>query len=514
MTLKTKHLLLFYIANIFIRLIALLELRGFADFYAPTPAMDTDFYYFLSELIRLKSPLIESEPYFYFPIFGWYMHGINTLFGDNPYAPRIITIILGSSVPIGLYLSAKEIFKDKRLPLVALFLGSFYDMFVFYDNQVLKTSFEIFFITWGLYLILKNRFLASGLLFGLSSGVHTPVALPVLGLALRLFLKKEFKNAVLFIIPTIIVLGSMTLRNYIVSGHLTAVDVGGIHLYTGNNPNATGIYEAIPGIRSNAFLYIDAKRIAEKESGRKGISPSSYFGSKAIKWIKENPSKFLALTIKKIALALNRYEIPNNLDIGYIKERTIFLRYFTLPFWILGTLGLSGLIVLVRDRRLRDYGVFFALYGVSVIMFFVSDRYRLPLAIPLIIYATGFFEYILRADLIKQKIFYAITFIVCLIFVNLNLGIPKERFLLGTTLKMNASDEVFRIKKSINIVKDPKAVSAFYMRLGELYLRAGGWEQGRYYYFKAFKTDPSNEQAELTYYKLGVMGIRPVIKEE
>jgi len=514
MTLKNKHLLLFYIANIVIRLIALLELRGFADFYAPTPAMDTDFYYFLSELIRLKSPLISSEPYYYFPIFGWYMHGINTLFGDNPYAPRIITILLGSTVPIGLYLSAKEIFKDKRLPWMALFLGSFYDMFVFYDNQVLKTSFEIFFITWGMYLFIRNRFLASGLLFALSSGVHTPVALPVLGLSLRLSLKKEFKNAALFIIPTIIVLGSMTLRNYIVSGHLTSVDVGGIHLYTGNNPNATGIYESIPGIRPNAFMYIDAKNIAEKESGIRGISPSSYFGAKAVKWIKENPSKFLALTIKKIALALNRYEIPNNLDIGYIEAKTFFLRYFTLPFWVLGTLGLSGLIILVRDRRLRDYGVFFALYGVAVIMFFVSDRYRLPLVIPLIIYATGFFEYILRADLIKKKIFYAITFIVCLMFVNLNLGIPKERFSLGTTLKLNASREIFRIRESIKIAKEPKSVSALYIRLGELYLRVGGWEQGRYYYFKAFKADPDNEQAELTYYKLGIMGIRPVIREE
>lgn len=515
---KAKHLIIFFLANVALRLIAMMELRAFPDFYAPTPAMDTDFYYFLAEMMRPGSPLITEEPYYYFPAYGWFMYLVTALFGDNPYAPRLITALLGSSVPIGMFLIARELI-GKTAAYAAFALSSLYGLFIFYDNQILKTSFEIFFITWGIYFFVKGiesrkSLIISGILFAFSASIHTSVMLSVIGLSAYLIYKKDVKGAAVFIAPAVLVLALMGARNYAVSKEFTSVAVSGIHLYTGNSETAGGIYGPTPGIRQNAFMYFDAGRLAEKESGVKGVSPSKHFGSKALRWIQENPSSFAKLTLRKLLIMFNRYDVPNNVDVNYVRQRTIFMRYFTFPSWLIYSLGLAGLALSLRDKRLIVPGVFLLTYGLAVIAFFVNDRYRLPLAIPLVIYSAAFIGYAVENKPLMKKAASSLALIAAVLLVNVKLDLKQEAFQKVTEGKMRASGEALKIKTWLTQTQDPKWIGKLYVRLGELYVKRGAWEQGRHYYYKAFKADPQNEQAEITYYQLGMEGVRPVVAEE
>ncbi|MDQ7778215.1 MAG: tetratricopeptide repeat protein [Planctomycetota bacterium] len=176
------------------------------------------------------------------------------------------------------------------------------------------------------------------------------------------------------LIPT----GVITLRNYQVSGEFAPLQWNtSINFYIGNNAKATGT----PSVREGAdFNRLRAWPASEGRVGQ--IEEARFFREKAFEYIKETPSDWLRLVLKKLVIAWNSFEIGDIQDIYYWKAWASVLRLPLPGFDVVGPLALLGLIVFVREwRRLFLPYALVATTGAGLLLFTVSARYRL-MAIP------------------------------------------------------------------------------------------------------------------------------------
>ena len=165
---------------------------------------------------------------------------------------------------------------------------------------------------------------------------------------------------------------------------------GGLNLYIGNHDRADGTYTPVPGITpSIAGQAGDSTRVAESSAGR-SLSPgevSSYFAWRAFDWVTEHPADAASLWIRKIGILLNRVDVPLNYSYAfYAREPFSFLRVLVVGPWLLLPLGLVGLFWPALRTSRHGYWVwamFVPVYGAAVVLFFVTDRYRMPLFVPL-----------------------------------------------------------------------------------------------------------------------------------
>jgi tetratricopeptide (TPR) repeat protein len=187
------------------------------------------------------------------------------------------------------------------------------------------------------------------------------------------------------------VLAANAVRNYAVSGDAVVIaSHGGLNLYIGNHDRADGTYTPVPGITpSIAGQAGDSTRVAESNTGRR-LSPgevSNYFAWRAFDWVAGHPADALRLWIRKIRILLNRVDVPLNYSYAfYAREPFSFLRGLAIGPWLLLPLGLLGLFWPALRENRRGYWVwamFVPIYGAAVVLFFVTDRYRMPLFVPL-----------------------------------------------------------------------------------------------------------------------------------
>jgi tetratricopeptide (TPR) repeat protein len=194
------------------------------------------------------------------------------------------------------------------------------------------------------------------------------------------------RRAALLLLAGLAVLPAVTgIRNVAVSGEPVLISAnGGINFFIGNNPDADGTFHLPPEsglLNRPEGLFTSARDIAERAGGG-ALSVAQvdrhWFQRGADFWIGE-PGRALGLTARKALLALNDYEIPNHYDYDYFRDRAIALRFLPTLGWLL-PLGGVGL-ALAWGRGRREWGGLFVALLLSVVFFFVTARYRLPLAV-------------------------------------------------------------------------------------------------------------------------------------
>ncbi len=474
-----------YLFNLLYRFLLLFKMEKFPNFYCPNPTMDADFYLFLVKLVKMHSPLIEKQPYYYSPLFLYYLYGLNRIFGESVYAIRISNMLLGSTVPIFIFLIAKKVFEEKRYAFLASAAATFFDLFLFYDVQISKVTLGITFITLGLYFLIKDGkerdLILAGLFLGLSSLVYGTILAFILVFSIYVG-KRDLKRSFYFLIFPTALVAACTIRNYIYANDFVPITASdGLHFYIGNSRFSKGIYTIIPGIRPNAFgHYFDAKRYAEIRLKR-SLKPSQvslFFKKMALKDICRYPKNTLKLYLKKFLLLLNYYDIPNNVDIHFFRDNLPILR-FTLQFWIVLSFGAVGFIF-ADFMRFSVLIIFFVTYFASICLFFINDRYRLPLAIPLIIFSSNFAKELFESS--GRKRFCMVVLLSCMLAItSLDLHIPKGFFRHATLQRMRISRDICFIKEEIKKTRDERRKRELFLRLAVIYENLGGKEWADYY---------------------------------
>ena len=115
---------------------------------------------------------------------------------------------------------------------------------------------------------------------------------------------------------------------------------------------------------------------------------SGYFYDRALEWMRREPGQAARLWLTKAAYVLNAAELTLDYSFAYYqRDEATPLRLLRVGAWVLVPLGAVGLFA----RRTRSdagywlWAAFVPTYALTVVAFFVSSRYRMPLLVPLAI---------------------------------------------------------------------------------------------------------------------------------
>jgi 4-amino-4-deoxy-L-arabinose transferase-like glycosyltransferase len=228
-------------------------------------------------------------------------------------------------------------------------------------------------------------------------------------------------------------LAVITARNYAVSDDLVLLTSNaGKNFYIGHNPVADGTFNPhwFPIWGSGLRTYIQGDARTPQDPPPSEVS--SWLTAKALEFIRENPGRTLQLAWRKVRLFLNWYETCQD-DNPYFAQR--YSRVLSLPlpgFWLIGSLGLAGLIPVMRERR--RYGALLVCFGAELAVFavmFVLARYRAFAAAILIVFAARLLTWAgakLRARAWRPLLVAAATLAGTVAFVSWDVpGFHRER---------------------------------------------------------------------------------------
>ena len=295
--------------------------------------------------------------------------------------------------------------------LVAGLICAFYGTLNFYALKILPDMLGVFLHLWLAYLLLKavapRQWLSAGFVCGLLILARPQVLLllpmvlvwmlclrapplPALtGIAPRL---KQFGC---FILPVIILVGLTAWRNYTIEPGLVLVSsCGGETFFGSNNPKADGIYCRLDGVSPDIEQEkTDVKKVAEAEMGRKLTSAqvSNYWLARGLAFIRNNFPAYLRLEAVKFKRIFSGTEYANMYFLWF--ERTEFTKTFAVPavhFYLILPFAVIGAVLFAGEWR--KYGLLYIMILLTVLnmlIFFVDERYRLPMIPFLIILGTG-----------------------------------------------------------------------------------------------------------------------------
>src|SRR5207237_9070128 len=129
--------------------------------------------------------------------------------------------------------------------------------------------------------------------------------------------------------------------------------------------------------------------VAEKRTGRT-LTPdevSRFWWLEGLRFIRERPGRYVLLEIRKLWFVLEATEEGSFGDeYDDFQEMSPILRYPLVEFGTVFPLALVGIAWCVRRRKF-ELPALAGVLLVSVLPFFVAGRYRLPLALPMIVLA-------------------------------------------------------------------------------------------------------------------------------
>lgn len=206
----------------------------------------------------------------------------------------------------------------------------------------------------------------------------------------------------------LLVLAPWVVRNRVVLGEwvLTTPNVGQ-NFAMGNAPAATGTYLPLRrGVGTGEIEQAAWTREAERALGRElsAGEVSDYYLARSLEWVRANPLDFLALTARKLLLTWGAYELPDTEDYYLYLEHARVLRWLdrVWHFGLLAPLAAAGAVLAAGpSRRLWPLYAWLVLTTLSVALFVVFARYRLPLLPALFPLAGG--ALVALADALRRR---------------------------------------------------------------------------------------------------------------
>jgi tetratricopeptide (TPR) repeat protein len=362
------------------------------------PIMDSEYYHDMA-LDILDGRVIRDEAFFMGPLYPYVLSILFSVFGKSIMIVRIVQILVGSLTVLITYLLGKRAFRPS-VGLLGAILLSLYGTMAFFEGQLLMMWLGTFLNTGALYVLYRQqdqpdlkKYVAVGVLLGLSALARANILVFVAVLPFWILFvareKRRWLSTVVFLGAVAVTILPATVHNYIASRDFVPITSnGGVNFYVGNNEDATGIFYPPKGI--NLVTDDAVKKYVERLLGKQ-VTPSElsrYWYGEAFDFIKNNPDQALALLLRKTALYVNGYEVPQIESYDVARETHGTLRLFFVSFWMLVSLGLMGIIYLIKDWRRHFLLYAYVLsFSLSIIVFFVTARYRAQIAPVLVLFA-------------------------------------------------------------------------------------------------------------------------------
>ncbi len=464
--------------------------------------IDAAFYHSWAVAIS-NGEIIGNHTFFMSPLYSYLAGLVYAIIGAAPVRLMALQGLMGVGTVL-LVFRWGSLLAGRTVGLVAAALTAVYAPFIFYETTLLTSTLILLLGVVILNLteaVLRKtstlNLLLLGGVIGLSALARPLVLIFVPLLFLVLIIDNRdtwIKRSIWLTVGVLILLIPVGIRNLAVGGDFTlTTSSAGMNFYVGNNPEATGLYWEAPFLTSIEPQYEDEdyRRVASKAVERELSTREAgqYWFNRSLDWMIHAPLSYLKLLGRKIFYFWNRAEFANNVSIYYGKEVSPIIAYNPFGFWLIGPLGLAGLILLWRRlgwKRARVPVLWVFAYFAGCVIFFVASEYRLA-AVPALIVGVAYllveiYNY-LKAHRVEPAMRLLALGLLFMPLSNLRTDFiysgenPRmDYFNFGNTLlKQDKSFEaISRFQRSLAI--DPYFAEGM-MRLAEAYSRAGMNEQ-------------------------------------
>ncbi len=492
---ETKHarlpafpllLALAFSVSLIIRIVYLFQVTS-SPIFMGLSADSREFDTFAQHIV--EGSFFHKDAIFLSPFYPLFLAAIYFVFGHS-HAPVIwIQGLLDVLNCILIFYVSSRTF-NRPVGIIASILYSFYSLTIFYTGVLLEPTATLFFLLLFLSAMAyaeKNEnmkvFFVSGIALAIVFSARPNVILFFIllpawfffCLKTRLGIAGAAKSCLLFCCGFFLIIFLITYRSHVISGKFTPFSAqGGFNFYLGNNPEANGVFISPYGIADTAVTQIKESILyAEKETGR-ALTPheaSEYWQKKGIDFIVNHPGSAIALWVKKTILFWRHEEPALNINYEFSRQFIPVLKLPLLSFGLISPLALLG-IGLVLKRRENAFLIllFIVAYMGSVVLFFMSDRYRLP-AVPCLMIMAAYSLWSLKQMLIRggMKSLGIIFAILIILFILVNRNFSYFSFL------------------------DSRSVA--FSNLGSVYFNEGQYQNAEKEFLKAIEVNPKNINA-------------------
>lgn len=488
--------------------------------------MDSATYNDWAKSMAVTGDWIGSQPFFMTPFYPYFLALLYTIFGVDLSVVRIAQVLLGSATAVLVYFITVRLF-TKKGAFIAGCIAAVYGPLVFFVNLLLVETVKVFFVTLSFYLaqralasLKQSDFVYCGIALGAAILCRPTDALMLIPLFVSLFFISSISKqhavqySAFLLIGIAVLVAPVTIRNFALSGEFIPVTSnGGLNFYIGNNAQAVGVFynpeqfNMVHDPNGSGYLeHLYGKRFSHGET-------SSYWMEKAMDYITGQPGAFLALMGRKFVLFFHHKEI-GQLGYGYdfmASYISSLLAY--LPVFII-VMPLAVLGMAVSRRRWKEL---FLLHGflwmqvAGVILFFITDRYRLSAMPFFIVFAGGGAEWLW--DRMKERkqssVFKGIAVIVVSVLgaTVLNFPIGKnfstEYYNIGLTYfeAKRYQDAASAYQTSLSIKESPNVHNS----LGDVYAAVGNFAMAKQEYQRAYILKPNEA---ISVFSIGTLFVR------
>ncbi len=385
-------------AAVLVKAVVLFQLRAH-PLLQPNAGLDTSAYVELAQRVVAGDLSLGPGLYFVSPLYIYFLAAALALF-DSFTAVRVVQMFLGAASVGCIFLSAR-IWFGNRPALIAGILATLTGLFTFYEVLILQASIDAFLTAAALLALAQGTrdgppqwgrpvwCAIAGVVFGLQTLNRPNVLIATVVVGSVLLALRQARLAAALAAGMLVAMSPAAIRNLVVAGEFSLVSShGGLNFYIGNNAQATGFYNPVPGITPSIIgQEKDAKMLAERRVGRSmtDAEVSSYFVREGVNWMRDHPGDAAALFLHKLRFTFHAQHValPHSYPF-YAHETGTLLRFLVVGPWLLVPLGIVGLIVAApRSPGYLAWAAFVPGYAVAVAIFFVAERYRLPLLVPL-----------------------------------------------------------------------------------------------------------------------------------
>lgn len=409
------RLVLLFCAALLLRAIYLLESQSSSPFY-DAPVVDALSYLELARSIASGQWSGGKAAFWQPPAFPYMLAGLVALFGDNVFtAVRVVHALLGATSVVLVYQLARRCVTESTA-LIGAGATALYGPLLYFEGELLSVALEVFAYLALILLMLRatererwGDWAAAGLVAGLAT-ITRPNVLVFVALAGAMHVARQASTAarrraasrlLIGAAGLAIVVAPVTLRNAVVGGEFVLVSAnGGVNFHIGNHAHQDSMVAIHPGIHWDR-LVAEPLAAGYSSAGQR----SRYFFEQGVASIIHDPLGWVEGLGHKAWQLVQGPEIKRNQDVYYARRHSRLLsvllwdQWLSFPHGIVAPLALLGLLVSWRrsEPTWALMRLFLAGYAGSVLLFFVTSRYRTPLVPVAMIFAAVAVQHLLSA---------------------------------------------------------------------------------------------------------------------
>lgn len=470
-----------------------------------SPVMDEGYHDSWAKEIAAGDPS-SKIPFFRAPLYPFLLGGMYSLFGPNYGVIRAIQLFIGSLTPLLTYALARRLRPPSSwIPGAAALATALDGMLFYYEADLLLESILAPLSMLSLLLLVRAGQIGRNrdwLWAGLSMGavaitrpnilLFSPVAF-LLALGWRgerfSFKPPRLAAAVLLTLGTVVMVLPVTTVNLVQGKDRVLIAwQGGLNFFLGNNEEANGWSATAPRIMRTDWWggYEDSIRLAETARGHK-LKPSEvsdYWMERAVDWWKKNPQDGIVLTIRKAVYFLSGEEFSNNRNLDlFIRDYAPLIYPARFLLYVATPLAGLGAFAMLRRRNIaaRIVLAYLAVYALTVVMFFVTARYRVPVRPLLLLLAVEgvyFVVQVARQSRPKALLLAAGTAAFA-VLINANAWVrsyeapPAQFYQSIATIYRERGDAASALRFQERTVQNDPAYPDGNLNLGTMYMEAG-----------------------------------------